>query len=42
MSRWDDQKPTGKKVYQTSMRMMLTIVGSAFVAGILVGFNFGI
>ena len=39
MREWDIPK-NPKKVYQTSVRMMLTIVGAAFVAGILVGWNF--
>jgi|APSaa5957512535_1039671.scaffolds.fasta_scaffold159509_2 hypothetical protein len=46
MSRWnDDEKGWDKqfkikKVYQTSRNMMFAIVGAAFIAGILVGFNF--
>lgn len=41
MSNWD--KPFKvRKVYTTTQNMMLAIVGAAFVAGILVGYNFGI
>ena len=38
MREWSD--PPVKKVYQTTVRMMMIIVGAAFVAGMLVGWNF--